>query len=139
MKIFLRITFLLGGIFFGIHGCLLFPWLPIPGRQSWGIFQLPLSGASLSASFLAFWVAFHLDRSRERTAAIYGAISGMSLGAVATVGGMIWGISTQLNLAPIVGIFITGPIGFIIGAVSGFAVGWFRGPSTRAKGPPPLP
>jgi hypothetical protein len=91
--------------------------------------------AALTASVGAAWLVW------TRTQAIHsGFVSAVALGAVVTGGiGFSAGFfgpmlfTPSANQGPLLGIFITGPLGFLLGAVGG-AIYWFR-----RRGLPPGP
>ena len=57
-------------------------------------------------------------------------LGGIILGGIGFVGGFIGPIifRPEANQGPLLGIFITGPLGFILGAVLGAVVALFRSP-----------
>jgi hypothetical protein len=59
------------------------------------------------------------------TVASYSFIGAISLGSIGFIGGFIWPLifSPENNLGPLLGIFITGPLGFALGLIGGIVVG----------------
>ena len=93
--------------------------------------------AALGAGVLAMWIVW------TQTAAIHaGFVSSVVLGAVVTGGiGFAAGffgpmiLTPGANQGPLLGIFITGPLGVLLGAAGG-AIYWFRGRGMRPGAPP---
>ncbi|SRR6266404_7561569 len=89
-------------------------------------FRVTAAGALFELAFAAaaaagWWFVFanhHLDSGpRVRAAAKWGLI----VGAIGFVGGFVGPIifAPQSNQGPMLGIFITGPLGFVVGAIFG--------------------
>lgn len=60
-----------------------------------------------------------------------GCLGAVILGGIGFAGGFFGPIifTPESNQGPLLGIFITGPIGAILGAIIGVLVGWRRGPA----------
>jgi hypothetical protein len=60
--------------------------------------------------------------------AVWTLMGGIILGGIGFVGGFFGPIifTPQSNQGPLLGIFITGPLGFLLGAIIGFIVGVIR-------------
>lgn len=58
-----------------------------------------------------------------------GCLGAVILGGIGFVGGFFGPIifTPEANQGPLLGIFITGPIGAVLGAIAGVLVGWRRG------------
>jgi hypothetical protein len=65
---------------------------------------------------------------RSKKIALCTLMGGIILGGIGFVGGFFGPIifTPQANQGPLLGIFITGPLGFILGAIIGFMVGVMR-------------
>ncbi len=74
---------------------------------------------------LFLWFALRGHIPRQRVLMLFSSISGIVVGWLGMAGGMVWAIYRypESNLAPIWGIFSTGPIGFFVGAVLGVPAG----------------
>lgn len=59
---------------------------------------------------------------------LHGVIGAALLGGVGFIGGFFGPMILALdaNQGPLLGIFITGPLGFILGGIGGAVVGWWR-------------
>lgn len=59
------------------------------------------------------------------TVASYSFIGAIGLGSIGFIGGFIWPLifRPDSNLGPLLGIFITGPLGFALGLIGGIFVG----------------
>src|SRR5262245_10311626 len=81
---------------------------------------------AVTGSFVALcgWFALHGHRPENRARLMLALRSGLVVGsigfAIGFFGPLIW--APDANQGPLLGIFITGQIGFVIGT----AVGWFR-------------
>ena len=75
----------------------------------------------------------HLAMKRFQEIALCTLMGGIILGGIGFVGGFFGPIifTPQANQGPLLGIFITGPLGFILGAMIGFTVGVIRGAAKK--------
>ena len=105
--------------------------LSMPTRNGW-IFWVPITLWVLTMSVLCWWSALSVDRaaSRVRIQASWrlGWIGGAIGLAVGFVGPLV--LSPEANLGPLLGILVTGPLGFVAG---GFAAGVVRRMGGRAE------
>ena len=92
--------------------------------------------ALIAAACLLF--VFAGQRSRARHMLFCAAVGGASLGIFGFIGGFVGPIifTPDANQGPLLGIFITGPLGFIVGFIGGLLVGALTAPVVQ---PPPLP
>ncbi len=124
-------------------------WLP--GRVLAGIFAIPSSvfalmilaryargsfdwlsliilAASMALAFLCGWIAAaaHLPSSRKRIACAL--VGGAGIGGPSFAAGFFGPmfLSPESNQGPMLGIFITGPVGFTVGVVAGTIYGVIR-------------
>ena len=70
----------------------------------------------------------HLDMKTFQKIALSTLIGGVILGGIGFVGGFFGPVifAPQANQGPMLGIFITGPLGFVLGAIIGCVVGVIR-------------
>lgn len=92
----------------------------------------PLAAAyaagALSSAAICWWFALrgHMEevRKRMRFAAICGFITGAVGFGLGFLGPII--LAPQANQGPLLGIFVTGPLGFFVGLAAGWLVARFR-------------
>jgi hypothetical protein len=81
-----------------------------------------------TVAFLCLWFALRGEYKRSRARMLYALMCALIVGGISFlvgfVGPMI--IYPQSNQGPLFGIFITGPLGFVAGAVIGTIVGFIR-------------
>ena len=95
-----------------------------------------MSWTLVSTSFLAGWASIRLHSVWERRATAYGFLFGTALGVLALVSGVLAGVFfSDKNLSPLVGFFVWGPVGFVIGTIIGVAFGFYQ----TVKGSPSAP
>ena len=89
---------------------------------------LSLLAASATVATVCWWFTFlgHRPLSRRRIACA--AWGGVALGGLSLLGGFCAGplLYPESNLAPLLGVFITGPLGFALGVVAGWLWGLVR-------------
>jgi len=98
-----------------------------------GIFGNGLLNAFASAPFagaavICWWFVFRGKYKRSRIRMIYAFLGALIVGGIGFAFGFFGPIifSPQANDGPLLGIFITGPFGFAIGAIIGAIVGFIR-------------
>jgi hypothetical protein len=107
-----------------------FTLLALRSQLVQGIHALGLivGSAIATVALVCWWIVFrgHLPGSRARIR--YALIGAAILGGLGFVGGFVGPIllSPGANQGPLAGIFITGPIGVVLGAMIGWFVGLFR-------------
>jgi len=81
--------------------------------------------AGLIAAFLGWFVLF-ADNPHERSRMVWTLVIGAGIGLACFLAGFAGPIvfTPDANQGPLLGIFITGPLGFLAGCVAGFA--WTR-------------
>jgi hypothetical protein len=81
------------------------------------------------AAVLCWWFAFrgHLKWDGVRLRHCVG--GGLLIGGIGFLGGFVGPVllAPGANQGPLLGIFVTGPMGFLIGVLFGAAYGWMRG------------
>jgi len=86
-----------------------------------------MCSALACASLLSFWAAFRIHRRLERRAIIAAAAVGLVLAWLSSTGGVLYELIVgKGNLSPMVGIFVVGPLGFIVGTIGGAAAVFLR-------------
>ena len=86
----------------------------------------------LTAALFLLWFAALGNRSSERDKLARTLMIGVVTGAIAFVPGFLGPlVFSSSNLGPLLGIFITGPAGFVLGSVGGFV--WTRFLAGRAR------
>ena len=76
---------------------------------------------------LCRWCALRVHHTLSRARMVYAVVGGMVLGGVAFVAGFVGSIiyTPQANQGPLLGIFVTGPAGLLVGFWLGAFVGSF--------------
>jgi len=79
-------------------------------------------------AFLGWWFALHGQHEASRINLLCSLLGGLLIGGISFALGFFGPIifMPQSNQGPLLGIFITGPIGFVIGVVVGAIVGHIR-------------
>ena len=100
-------------------------------------FGIVMCAGSGTAAALCWWVVFRIDSEESRQmvgiALRYGAMIGAGCFVLGFVGPMIF--MPDSNQGPLLGIFITGPAGFVAGIVVGIFVGRRRRGSSQSITP----
>jgi hypothetical protein len=133
MKLVLRLLALLFALpssYFFLYWALL-TFLPI-GRQEWIADYGSLPGAILTGWYV--WTESANGPTSLRSAIFVGAfmVGGVSF-AAGFFGPMIF--APGANQGPLLGLFITGPLGFVLGGIAGAAY-WHRHTQAREASPP---
>jgi len=106
----------------------------IPTQFRFGFEPVGAAFGSCAAVFaaLCWWFALrgHLAESRERMR--FTVLCGIVLGGIGFIAGFIGPIllAPEANQGPLLGIFVTGPAGFVLGV----AIGWIYGRLRRGRG-----
>jgi hypothetical protein len=111
-----------GGTLAGLGGWL--AWINL-SKPTWdgGIFWLPITSWLLTMSLLCLWSALTSDQGSERGIEASWRL-GWSAGAIGLFGGFVGPLLlSDSNLGPLLGILITGPLGFVVGALAAGAYG----------------
>lgn len=122
---------LLAQILAGLAGAFFAYWSLIYLGVAFQRFDLLALGmgavAGLIAAFL-FWFSFCMDDPNERSRMLWTLAIGAGIGLICFLAGYIGPIvfTPGANQGPLLGIFITGPLGFLTGCVAGFAWTRFR-------------
>lgn len=89
-----------------------------------GPFWRPVPIAFGSLSILCIWFSVRGDKHRDRLLISWGIVSGCCLGGFGLVVGVLGSIYLwpKSNLAPLLGIFVSGPCGFAAGIVFGILI-----------------
>src|SRR4051794_39779269 len=87
-------------------------------------FDLLFGGVILSffaAAILCFWFAFRGHISADRVLILFALTGGMIIGSICFIAGFIGPIifMPHSNQGPLLGIFVTGPFGFVAGTLIG--------------------
>ena len=82
--------------------------------------QLGACPATMAIICWGFALRGHIAEGRRRTKAAL--VGGIMLGGIGLAGGYFGPLMlSESNLGPLLGIFMTGPLGFVLGAI----IGWF--------------
>ena len=76
----------------------------------------------LGSVFLqCLWLAFKGHHPKQRRLILFSVATGLVIGAIALYGGTVWAHwrYPDSNLAPILGVIATGPVGYAVGAILG--------------------
>jgi len=113
----------LGTALLGGAGWLAMRNLRLPARDGW-VFWLPIALWLVTMGLLWWWTA--LGQERPGTRARIGASwrLGWLVGAVGLAVGFVGPllITPKASLGPLLGILITGPLGFVLGALGGAVI-----------------
>ena len=77
---------------------------------------------SATVAILCWWVALFYQREQSRRKMGLAFRGGVIIGGISFLAGFLGPIvlTPQANQGPLVGIFITGPIGFVVGIIAGY-------------------
>jgi hypothetical protein len=123
----------LGAALIGFAGWIALRNLRLPGRDGW-MFWVPITLWLVTMGLLCWWAALggHQPASRARIGASWrmGWLVGGAGLALGYLGPLV--LTPKSNLGPLLGILLTGPLGFVLGAL-GRAV-FHATPETRSVG-----
>ena len=90
-------------------------------------FGLAFSFAFASLCLLCIWFLVRGQIHRDRVLLLWGVVSGSTVGFIGMLAGVLGSIFLwpQSNLAPILGVFVTGPYSFAGGVLIGILIGVF--------------
>ena len=91
-------------------------------------FRAILGSATGVVGILCWWFALRGHRAESRARLGYALRGGLILGGLGFIGGFVGPIilAPEANQGPLLGIFITGPIGFAVGVALGAVYARFR-------------
>jgi hypothetical protein len=94
------------------------------------IFWVPVALLLATLATLCWWFALQGDDPDSRAAMLAAWAGGLLLGALAFVAGFVGPlvVAPNANLGPLLGILVTGPLGFVGGALAGLAWWALRAP-----------
>jgi hypothetical protein len=92
------------------------------------ILSLIVGAPSLMAALLLWWFAFRGHIAQARTCMLHIFVGAALVGGISFIAGFVGPIvfMPQSNQGPLLGIFITGPLGFALGGVLGAVYSWCR-------------
>jgi hypothetical protein len=105
----------------------------LSGRDLLGL----IIGTSVStAAVMCWWFALQGQHADSRAKMTFSLMGGLIVGGIGFAGGFFGPMifSPQSNQGPLLGIFFTGPIGFMVGIVLGTVVGFVKGSSGKTEG-----
>ena len=113
----------LGAALLGLAGWIALRNLSLPGNDGW-IFWVPIASWLVAMGLLCWWSALdgHREDSRARIRASWRAgwwVGGVGLG-LGFIGPLV--LTPKASLGPLLGILLSGPVGFVLGAVIGAVV-----------------
>jgi hypothetical protein len=85
------------------------------------------SGVGMAA-IICWWFTLRGHIAENRARIRFAMVGGLILGGIGFVAGFFGPIilTPNANQGPLLGIFVTGPLGFVLGAVIGWLYGWFH-------------
>jgi hypothetical protein len=105
----------------------------LSGRDLLGL----IIGTSVgTAAVMCWWFALQGQHAGSRAKMTFSLMGGLIVGGIGFAGGFFGPMifSPQSNQGPLLGIFFTGPIGFMVGIVLGTVVGFVKGSSGKTEG-----
>lgn len=109
-----------GTALLGVAGWLTLRNLSLPTRDGW-VFWVPITLWLVTMGFLWWWAALAGPepgtRARLQASWRAGWLVGLAGLAVGFVGPLV--VTPKASLGPLLGILITGPVGFVVGALGG--------------------
>jgi hypothetical protein len=80
------------------------------------------------AALICWWFALHGAHQRSRVRMMYILVGALIVGGIGYTAGYFGPLTftPKANQGPLLGIFITGPFGFAVGAIIGAVVGYIR-------------
>jgi len=111
-------TAALGAALAGFAGWLALRNLRLSTREGW-IFWVPATLWLLTMSVLCWWFTLSGDQAASRASIRASWRAGWIVGAVGLAIGFVGplAISPKASLGPLLGILLTGPLGFVVGAL----------------------
>jgi hypothetical protein len=102
-------------------------WL-LMGTIGNGLLSVFASAPFIAAAAICWWFILRGKYKRSRIRMMYAFLGALIVGGIGFTAGFFGPIifSPQSNQGPLLGIFITGPLGFLAGAVIGAIVGFIR-------------
>jgi hypothetical protein len=97
-------------------------------RGGFNAIGIVLASALALVTLICWWGAVNGISVKTRSRLHYGLKGGLIMGSLAFAGGFVGPmiLMPESNQGPLVGIFFTGPVGFVIGYLSGIVYGWNR-------------
>jgi hypothetical protein len=91
------------------------------------------SGAGMTA-IICWWFALRGHIAEIRVRIRFAVVGGLVIGGIGFAAGFFGPIilTPRANQGPLLGILVTGPLGFVLGAVIGWLYGRFRTPGPRS-------
>jgi hypothetical protein len=114
-----RIFALVGAIVFSAYSLMVLQTQINEGFDALGnIFGL----GSATAAIICWWIVLFYQREESRRRISLTFRGGVIFGGISFLGGFLGPIllTPQANQGPLVGIFITGPVGFVLGIITGY-------------------
>jgi hypothetical protein len=106
---------------------LLLLWSDFRGGANWQEILPGFFPVTVAIICWAFALRGHIAESRRRTTAAL--VGGVMLGGIGFAAAFGLGILTNNSMAPVAGIFMTGPLGFVLGAI----IGWLYARNRASK------
>jgi hypothetical protein len=122
----------LGAALMGLAGWLAIRNLSLPGDEGW-FFWLPVTLLLLTLGVLCWWFTLSGDQATSRAAIRATWRGGWIVGWIGLGIGMVGPLvfSPKANLGPLLGVLVTGPLGFVVGVVGAAVVRALKGGGER--------
>lgn len=113
----------LGAAFMGLAGWIALRNLTLPNNDGW-IFWLPIASWLVTMGLLCWWSALDGYRADSRARIRASWRAGWLVGGVALAAGFLGPLvlAPKASLGPLLGILLTGPVGFVLGALVGAVI-----------------
>jgi hypothetical protein len=97
-------------------------------RDGASAFLIVFSSATALVALFCWWCAWNGVSKKARTRFHYALKGGLIVGSISFLCGFIGPMifMPDANQGPLIGIFFTGPIGFLVGCILGLVYGWNR-------------
>ena len=107
----------------GLAGWIALRNLSLPGNDGW-IFGVPITSWLTTMGLLCWWSAVDGDRAEGRARIKASWRAGWKIGGAGLALGLIGplALTPKANLGPLLGILLTGPAGFVLGAIAGAVI-----------------